>query len=60
MQGEAVTVVVGGIGEDQNGGDGLKLLLLLPLGMIVLSLARDFQHPSMRGAVNNLGLLRQG
>lgn len=45
MQGEAVTVVVGGIDEDQNGGDGLKLLLLLPLGMIVLSLARDFQYP---------------
>jgi len=45
MQGEAVRAVVGGMAENQNGADGLKFLLLLLLGMIALSLARDLQHP---------------
>lgn len=60
MRGEAVTVVVGAIGKDQNGGDGLKLLFLLPLSTIVQTLARGFQHPQWKELLTMRGSCGKG
>lgn len=48
MWGDVATGVAGGIGEGWNGRGSMKFLLLLPLGMIVLSLVRA---SLMKGAV---------